>query len=64
MTKPNGKDGIRFGPPDRGKGADSRPSAGRMCTSLGCSTILSTYNSSETCWLHSGAEYRHPLQRS
>jgi len=64
MTRPNGKDGIKFGPPDRGKGAESRASAGRLCAAQGCSTILSTYNASPTCWLHSEAEYRHPLQRT
>ena len=42
----------------------SRASRGRMCEEFGCSTILSTYNSSSTCWLHTGPAHRHPLARS
>jgi hypothetical protein len=58
-----GKDNVHFGPPDRGKDAASRPSRGRPCDMVGCETVLSTYNSSTTCWLHTNATYRHPLAR-
>jgi hypothetical protein len=37
------------------------PAAGRVCTEPGCSTILSTYNKSMVCALHSVPEYRHAL---
>jgi hypothetical protein len=56
------KDGsVQFGPPARGKGAASRATVGRMCDHAGCSTLLSTYNASTTCWLHTGPSTRHPL---
>jgi hypothetical protein len=64
MTRPSAKDGVSFGPPDRGKDAASRPSRGRLCSWEGCSTLLSTYNDSSTCWLHTGPAYRHPLYRA
>lgn len=64
MATPSGKDGVQFGPPDRGKGAESRASRGRMCEELGCTTILSTYNPSSTCWLHTHPARGHPLARS
>jgi hypothetical protein len=50
-----------FGPPDRGKGALSRAKAGRLCDYPGCATVLSTYNSAATCFLHSAPTLRHPL---
>jgi hypothetical protein len=56
------KDRI-LGPPDRGKKAGDRPPRGRMCIQVGCQTILSTYNSSEVCWLHAPPAYRHALRR-
>lgn len=52
---------ARFGPPDRGKGALSRAAAGRLCAESGCATVLSTYNSATTCFLHSAPTLRHPL---
>jgi hypothetical protein len=60
MAKAKGGN-VQFGPPARGKGPDARASVGRMCDSPGCSTVLSTYNSSSTCWLHTGPSTRHPL---
>ncbi|MBI3647384.1 MAG: hypothetical protein HY240_01260 [Actinobacteria bacterium] len=53
--------GVELGPPERGKGAASRPERGRVCDHLGCQTILSTYNSSVVCWTHAEPSYRHPL---
>ena len=55
---------VKFGPPERGKGADSRAARGRICGLMGCSTILSTYNTSGTCWLHTQNGFRHPVARS
>ena len=62
----NGNTGgqVQFGVPDRGKGAGSRASAGRRCNQPGCSTVLTTYNSGTTCWLHTDSPYKHPLARS
>ncbi len=42
--------------------ASNRPRAGRRCEAIGCVTLLSTYNSSTTCWLHSAAVRRLPLE--
>jgi hypothetical protein len=33
------------------------------CAEPACPTVLSTYNPSETCWLHTNPTYRHPLAR-
>ena len=40
-----------------------REARGRQCEAPGCSTVLSTYNRSRTCYLHTMPEYRHALQR-
>jgi len=61
MTGRSGRIDTLIGPPEKGKGAESRPSRGRICIRDGCSTILTTYNHSKTCWLHSEPAYRHPL---
>jgi hypothetical protein len=61
MTGRNGRNTTILGPPEKGKGADSRPSTGRVCNQEGCSTILSTYNSATSCWLHAEPAFRHPL---
>lgn len=54
---------VQIGPPVRGKEHSSRPAKGRCCSEPGCSTILSTYNASPTCYLHTAPAYRHPLAR-
>jgi hypothetical protein len=54
------KNGVAFGVPDRGKGVAVRSEHGRPCRHEGCGTILSTYNSSTTCWLHTDPTPRHP----
>ncbi len=56
MARPG--DGVELGAPLHGKGASSRPPAGRVCAIHGCSTVLSTYNSSSYCWLHSPMQYK------
>jgi hypothetical protein len=55
--------GVEFGPPQRARDATSREARGRRCEAPGCSTVLSTYNRSRTCYLHTKPEYRHALQR-
>ncbi|MDP9329960.1 MAG: hypothetical protein M3P11_04875 [Actinomycetota bacterium] len=55
--------GAVFGPPERGKGSASRPSKGRLCLQAGCSTVLSTYNASLTCFAHTEPTYKHALYR-
>jgi hypothetical protein len=56
-----GSDGSAlFGRPDRGKASSDRPARGRICSADGCSTILSTYNEAEVCWLHAPAS---PIRR-
>jgi len=64
MARASGRDGIQFGAPSRGKGIAKRSVGGRQCDAPGCTTVLSTYNASSTCWLHTGPELRHPLARS
>lgn len=54
---------VRIGSPIRGKEPAARAAAGRCCEHAGCTTILSTYNSSPTCYLHTAPAYRHPLAR-
>ncbi len=62
MARAGGGD-VRFGTPDRGKDVASRAAQGRSCDEPGCATVLSTYNRSRTCYLHTAPSYRHPLQR-
>jgi hypothetical protein len=62
MVRPSGGE-VRFGTPERGKEPTSRPARGRLCAEPSCHTVLSTYNRSTTCYLHTAPEYRHPLQR-
>jgi hypothetical protein len=57
MPSSRGK-GILLGVPDRGKGASSRPGAGRICDFPGCATVLTTFNASSTCWLHSDPSFK------
>lgn len=64
MTKARGIDRVQYGPPGSGKGATARASQGRLCDEPSCTTVLSTYNASTTCWLHTGATTKHPLAPS
>ena len=52
---------VQYGVPATGKHATRRERAGRLCEVPTCETVLSTYNSSATCWLHTAATPRHPL---
>jgi hypothetical protein len=54
---------TQFGAPARGKGATSRAARGRVCEEPGCDTILSTYNSARTCWMHEPAPFRMAINR-
>jgi hypothetical protein len=56
--------GTIFGPPATGKTAKQRAAKGRQCDHSGCSTMLSTYNASSTCWTHTPPGYRTPLAKS
>lgn len=51
---------VPLGKPGRGKEASDRSPRGRTCIEEGCSTILSTYNAAELCWLHAPAERPRP----
>jgi hypothetical protein len=55
---------VKYGAPARGKEAGSRAVAGRRCAHAGCLTLLTTYNSGTTCWLHTDTRYVHPLTGS
>lgn len=46
-----------FGRPIRGKEASARPARGRVCGHEGCTTVLSTYNVADLCWLHMPVAY-------
>jgi hypothetical protein len=39
------------------------PDSGRPCGEPGCTTVLSTYNASDRCYLHAAPSFRHPLYR-
>lgn len=54
---------VALGPPAPGKGPGSRPAKGRCCAEPGCATVLSTYNRSLTCFLHTMPTRRHALER-
>ncbi|HTG47290.1 MAG TPA: hypothetical protein VK646_06520 [Actinomycetota bacterium] len=47
----------------RGKLAVDRAPRGRTCAAPGCATVLSTYNRSAMCYLHTPATYIHPVRR-
>ncbi len=55
---------TRYGAPAKGREASARATGDRACDRPGCATVLSTYNASPTCWLHTGPELKHPLARS
>ena len=61
MARSTGTDGVQFGTPARGKEASSRSAQGRPCEEPGCTTILSTYNASKTCWLHTAPVHRRAV---
>jgi hypothetical protein len=54
---------VPYGTPERGKELASRAPKGRLCAAPGCATVLSTYNRSQTCFLHSSPSFGSPLQR-
>jgi hypothetical protein len=58
MAAATGRADVPLGSPGRGKDAASRAAAGRRCLFAECATILSTYNASATCWLHSDPKFR------
>jgi hypothetical protein len=60
MHKTNSTE-VRYGTPVAGKDAAHRAQAGRRCSTVGCETVLSTYNAATTCWLHSSAVPKHSL---
>jgi hypothetical protein len=55
--------GVEYGTPLAGK-ATIQNTRNRPCEHPGCPTVLSTYNSATTCWLHSRPELRRPLDRA
>ena len=54
---------VVLGAPGRGKDAASRPAKGRPCSEAACTTVLSTYNRSATCFLHTPPTRRHAMER-
>jgi hypothetical protein len=56
-----GRTVAQFGTPTKTRDAPARSVKGRHCAEAGCLTVLSTYNPSATCWLHSAPSTRHPL---
>lgn len=56
--------GAQIGTPVRGKEASTRAARGRVCEAAGCATILSTYNKTAVCSVHSEPAYRHALYRA
>jgi len=62
MARPSS--GVVFGTPERGKGSPTKAQSGRQCVEPGCGTVLSTYNRSMKCYLHTMPVMAPPLQRS
>ncbi len=54
--------GIEYGSASPGK-AQRRCAKGRSCEHAGCTTVLSVYNESPTCWVHSAPSIRRPVPR-
>jgi hypothetical protein len=54
---------VLFGAPKRGKEGSARPPRGRTCDEPGCATVLSTYNASDVCWLHTPPAFRNEPKR-
>jgi hypothetical protein len=52
---------VQYGVPLANKQALHRERAGRRCEVAACETVLSTYNTSTACWLHTTATRRHAL---
>jgi hypothetical protein len=63
MAIAGGRERIHFGSPERGKEASARPPRGRLCNYPSCQTVLSTYNRSDSCWLHAQPTFGHPPSR-
>jgi hypothetical protein len=57
------RNGVALGAPLLGRKATSRSAPGRLCAEPGCSTVLSTYNSANDCWLHTLPSFRRPLDQ-
>ena len=36
---------------------------GRVCVAQGCDTLLSIYNGSDFCWVHTAVSFRHDWAR-
>jgi hypothetical protein len=53
------RDDLLYGPLPGNTTPSHRSPPGRICDVEGCETILSTYNSSESCWIHARPEYPH-----
>ena len=60
MGTASGRDGVQFGTPESGKETWRRPPPDRVCAKSECSTILSMYNLSATCFIHE----KRPLDRN
>jgi hypothetical protein len=55
---------VLFGTPEHGKGAPRQAERGRLCADAMCTTVLSTYNRSTTCYLHTVPSSKHALHRT
>jgi hypothetical protein len=60
MTRPASSD-VRYGTPDARTSKTHEHRRGRRCDHAGCETVLSSYNSATTCWLHSSPAPKHAL---
>jgi hypothetical protein len=54
--------GIEYGTANPGK-AQRQSAKGRSCEHPGCATVLSVYNESPTCWVHSAPSIRRTAPR-
>lgn len=57
------RDDLLYGPVQGGATTSHRSRPGRVCDVEGCETILSMYNGSQSCWVHTLPEYPHASTR-
>jgi hypothetical protein len=53
------RDDLLYGPAPGSPTSSHRSPPGRVCDVEGCETVLSIYNGSPSCWVHTLPEFPH-----
>ena len=53
---------IQFGPIEKKRKPEPQLTGRRVCDALGCTTVLSMYNSSRKCWMHTQPDFARPIK--